>query len=672
MTLLEFIIKIVLRSGTAVQQLQKLNTASARAKAGLNSVGKAAAAADKKVGRAGKTAAKSQGLFTKLARSVRIGGGMRVGSVAGVGAQFAPNAVLGALGALPTPLIALAAAAGAAAVAVGALADLDKKRAAAVIGMSTTSVPATRVQLAQLAAQQRAGLTMRGSRGQNILGSVGMADIAQMQGELLKAGISITDVLKGDLLNALGALRVADPEVPIENLITAIANAGPVATATGGSITDAAYSLSALASGTKFSMKEVSTAIATVAPQAKSMGVSISTLTQLMLLGEEGFSSAAKEATGLRSVLSKLNITPKTKQVTLDEAKYGIDYTKDGKAKDLFDVRAMLLDVQSKMTPTEFERYLTQRFMKEGKQFWLAFLAQTPEAVKTAKAQAGRGEQAATIAAEISSETSSARVSELKNKFLSFLEGLRDAGLGTLFNFIVDGIIALLDALTVAVNMIGHVTRPIIDVIDGVIRTVFEFIEWIGKKVWNLLPAGVQKTLRELASNAKGLGAAVSNQKAETPAEKLAAVSAANSEAKSAADNQKQVLAAATEVNQVAETAKNNAKQFAPLVKAAQAFRDAMVLWTRAARLGVQAELLQMVAMVYKMASQFELAGRAVGASFNLGLQSGFAGIGAGTTVVNNNNQRYAGVTPQVLDKHVKRSIEGSRRTTTDRREGRR
>lgn len=639
MRLLDFFIRLSLQGGNTAAQLRAITAAATKARKELDGVG----AATKRANRAA-TQSKKGFLATAL-RSVRLGGGARIGQSGFLGAELAPGTLMSALTRLPPPLMALAAAAGAAAVAVGALARLDKARAKQAIGIGAASVGATKAQMAQLAAQQREGLFKAGSKGQNVLGSVGMTDIAEMQGELLKAGVTIDDVLNGKLLGALATLRVADPDVPIENLIQAVANAGPVAEATGQTIDQAAYALSALASGTKFSMQEVSTAIATVAPNARSAGVSINELSQLMMLGEEGFASAAREAQALRSIITKIDITPFTKlasgeKLALFEQRMGLSFqTAQGTTRSIFEIGEQLRGLQGKLTEVQFSEYLTKRFQKEGRQFWLAFLNQSPKDIEAARVKAGQGENVAAIAAEIGSETSMAKLEGVKNKGLKFLEVLRDAGLGTLFNFILDALGALLDIITPILGAIGHVTRFIIDGITGLVRIFGDGLVNMVKPLYNLLPDSAKKFLKGLAGPSGafgGLAATLDAKNAKTPEQRTAAVAKQADLASKTKTVQDNVLSQAADVKKIAEEASQKASAFEPLLRAAEVFARGMTAFTKAARFGVQAELLLMLADIYNMAAQFMRAGQVLGQSFNMGMQNGFALAGAGVGGVTN------------------------------------
>lgn len=681
MRLLDFFLRIQLQSGTAVRQLRVIAKEADKTRRSLDRLGDAA---DRVAGRRPRRGTRGtppdrgprpprrprepRSITERILRGVRLSAGARLGG--GLGANVSTAPLISALIAAPGPLKVFTLAVAAAAAAAMSLAELDKKRAAAAIGLKG-NLEQTREQLAQLRVQQQEGLNVQGSKGQNILASVGMEDIAQLQAQLLKAGVSFKDVIQGDLLKSLALIRVADPDADIDKLVQAIANAGPVIEATRRQMiaqgdaagaaalntADAAFAISQLASSTKFETNEIATAIATVAPSARTLGVSMTDLTAVMALGESGFSNARTEAQGLRSILNSIFVTPKTKQVRLDEEKHKISYIKDdGTAKDLFDIREMLLRVQGEMTEQQFQQYLTQRFQKNGKQFWLAFLEQTNEAVSEAKATAGQGGERAKIAAEVSSETAGAKVAELKNSFQRFVEALREAGLGTLFNFVVDAITVLLDAFTVAINVIAEVTRPIIDMIDIVVRSFFEIIGKIGKKFYSILPQAAKDFIDTAVSTEKrflveGSAAKPGAKPSAKPGEKPKAGAAVSGDANVArgqvadaareADavkaSQAAVLQTAQEIKGIADQALAQSKAFVPLLQAAQKFQEGMVLWVRAARLGVYSELLQMVANFQSLVTQFHKAGYDLGSSFNQGMQLGFANAGALPGSVTNN-----------------------------------
>jgi hypothetical protein len=252
-------------------------------------------------------------------------------------------------------------------------------------------------------------------------------------------------------------------------------------------------------------------------------------------------------------------------------------------------------------------------------------------------------------------------------------------------------LIFIIDAITVAVNLIGQVVKPAIEIISAIIQTLIGWISSAVKGLFSLLPKGLQNFIKTVAAPSEGLldgpkiaDKLVAQGKAKAPGKprKIGAttkdtaplkappakaapvkapatkqeVQASGVAATKVAEQQAAVKETAKEITRLSQEATAQLATFKPLLIAAQKFQQAIVLYVRAARLGVKAELALMVVDAYAAAAQLKLAGAAIGASYNAGIQSGFTGAtavaganAAGATYVD--NRRVIGATPRTVER---------------------
>lgn len=659
MTLLEFIIKIKLQGAQAARDLGRIKRGADAAKDGLNRAGRAARGANSDLGKTAKAADKATGALAKLMRGVRMGGGLRIGAIGGFGVSVNPASLLGAaseaIAGLSAGAIAIGAAVATTVTAVvlfgkalfDALPEIQKQQtleANAALAVPGNTVAEKRANMAALRKQAEAGLS-RIVDGKDVLTGMPISEIMQLQGELMKAGVSLRDVLQGDLLESLAVIRRADPTADIDKLVEAIAYAGPLAVKSGLNIAEAANMTSAVAAATPYKLEEVAGALATVSPLAKSTGVNLNEMAAFMTMASGGFASAKQNATAMQNVLNKFTFTPKIKFVEELEAKHNITYrTKDGAIKNILEIDAMLRDLKQNVNQADFDKYLLKRFDKNGKRFWLEVLSADDEARKQAFKIVQSGGSASEFAALMRAESIEGAKANRAAASEEFAAAADELGVDSMSNWWD--------------NWMAGVSRAAAGMVRG------EKFKYEG------MDFGVRNREKDTEPKAgKKKAAAAPRQTAKT----VAASKQAAAETKAL---QASVIADAGKIESAHKSAQQKAQMFAPLLRAAEGFAKALPLWVRSARLGVQSELLMMVNSINAMASKFEMAGHNVSSSFARGFNAGTATLtlptpSTGSTVYNDNRKTTVnGATPKQVQRTAQKAAGASTGKKSSRRGG--
>jgi TP901 family phage tail tape measure protein len=188
--------------------------------------------------------------------------------------------------------------------------------------------------------------------------------------ELLKAGLSVEQVLNGGLTGALdlaaaGELELADAAAIASTALNAFRDDGL-------SVSDAANILAGAANASATDVSELKFGLSAVASVASSAGMDFEdTATSLALFAQNGL-LGSDAGTSLKSVL--MNLSPSTKEATevfkdlgiITEDNNNLFYDSEGKLKSLSDITNVLRTAFEKLNPKEQGEALKTMFGSDG------------------------------------------------------------------------------------------------------------------------------------------------------------------------------------------------------------------------------------------------------------------------------------------------------------------
>lgn len=666
MKLIDFFIKISLQGSNAVKQLRAIVGEADKAKKALNSVGAAAAKTNKQVK---KNATDTTQSLSRMARAMRVGGGMRIGGAGATGMNIAVGPFLSALSAAPGPLKLLAVAAVAAAVSLRSLSKIQDAEAANVIAIDPRNADGTKrtpAEIAKIRRQQRE-LAWDGPElmvnGRNVLRNRSMLENTQDIGAMERAGVKATP----KALASFARFSMLGEGVSDDDKAKAAAVASKEAKrrakeATGGATSGAQFEKFAeqffneelgkvikYAGDTNRSVSEAIRAQPKAQALIEEAGLSSSEAFAIQVMNSSVEPTARAASQHINSMLVDMLAGANKKKVKALAEEGTVLFGNDGKFLGLTNFVNEMKELEA--NGGSMAEAIKSAFGEENVGPMMNFIRNFDKFAATTKSFDQDPTLAADNAAAAQADTMSGATAGISASFERLMVAVGNVGFDLIFGFLADTLIFLMDTLATFINIIGQVTRPLTEVVLGIINTVLSAVKALVGLVWDALPKGVQETLTKISRPSEGLAPQnrTDNKKPGAPVTTAAVqagrveVAAASKEATVVAEQQTSVVETAKSIAGLATDATSRAQVFMPLMLAARNFQVVMVNYTKAARLGVYAELLRMLADVSGMAGQMQLAGASLGMSFNAGLTEGFGMPGAvpagGTTNVTINNR---------------------------------
>lgn len=695
MTLLDFIIKIRLQGGQAARELRNVLRSADKTKAGLNRVGGAARGVDKDLKRVGKGAKDATSNLAKLFRSVRVGGGINLAGLGGFGGSVNLGGLAGALRGLGP----LGAAAGATAVllvglgvaaekAIAALRKLEDAEAQRRAGMDPTNADGTEKSKAQLDAEN-AALTKQAFKpivlerhGKNVFRHVGAIEKTLAQEAQLKAGILMEEmndtVVSGFLLGQQLAPDASERDMA--KLTEKAFNAAKQQAAKTGENVDELYldmvaSVSLLANKTSLDMTEAIRLVPKATTLATQLGISfkdaLAAISVLNIMEPTG----KVTADAFQNILKSAMVIP-DKLVAVEEA-LGISFRRaDGTMMNVIEIIDELAEAQEKMGAVEFDRYTKKRFGKGLMDEINYMIEHREEFVKAQESFQTDALAAATNAAAAAADAISASEKGFQTASDDFWSSIgRNSGIGDAYKNIVDGMSDTIRGWTQGMNERGTLEEQIIASDQKVLAANKRRNKWLKENLGFTL-------FQETGFKGGESKAAPAKKGFSTPAkaQNLVDTRKLQEEVKS---NQSQIKGMATEVAKIGADAKAQVQLFAPMLRAAQSFASSLRSYMAAARSGAQAELLNLLASLYRMEPQFASAGSMLGRAFSSALALEMsratlatqsispAAFGNGAGAVYNDNRVINGATPRQVEAGQKKVAKKTVARTTGNRNGR-
>jgi TP901 family phage tail tape measure protein len=263
-------------------------------------------------------------------------------------------------------------------------ADIDRiQMTAATVGGAVAAIMG--VAVTQAAQFERKMSDIKSVSGASAVEMEQLADLAKKAGEstafsaseaaagieeLIKAGLSVEQVINGGLLGALdlaaaGELELADAAAIASTALNAFRDDGL-------SVSDAANILAGAANASATDVSELKFGLSAVASVASSAGMNFKdTATSLALFAQNGL-LGSDAGTSLKSVL--MNLSPSTKEATAVFKELGIltkdnnnlFYDSEGRLKSLSEVTNILRTAFEKLNPKEQGEALKTMFGSDG------------------------------------------------------------------------------------------------------------------------------------------------------------------------------------------------------------------------------------------------------------------------------------------------------------------
>ena len=646
MTLSEFIIRIKLSGGQAAAELRKIMRESDKARKALDGVGKAADRADKRLNRPRRVrpgARRTTGVVGTALRAIRVGGGVSVGGSV-IGATGNLGQVLAGLGRLGPAGIAAATAVGllavGAVIAAKALNAFQKQQdveAAIALTVNPLNKDGSKRTPKEMDAEHKRILATAESkvvrnvedvngRMVNVFAHVGKLDRLKAAEALAKNEIEVTNDSMSAYL-ALGAFAEGASEVDKARALEAAkANIMSRGGDVGKELMGEAARMLALASATALDPREAIRMI----PK----GTMVARLQEWDAAAQTGFLVHAKQFGGagssgkqisqwVNTFMSNIVKPSKLALAEMDKVKFtGKDA--EGKVLGPAQLFGELARVKAQATPEQWNTFAEKLFgasrsMIEGMLNNKEMLADSITQMEAANVDFALLKQAQTITA---AET------RLGSAIDDLLASMGGGSAAESYASSLNAVSSFIEGISTWVTT----NRELIDALTSEIQSKSFFISPIAAVVRGFSKSG---------------GAPVSNaEKAADPQAKT--VAEAKVRAEDAAQVQRRVIDQASQIDSIAASAQQRVAMFQPLLSSAQQFATAMPLWVRAARFGVQSELLQTLAMVNGLAGQFAAAGNNIGVSLGNGIKTGASSVKISLSV--NGAPVGAPVTPYTRD----------------------
>lgn len=664
MRLMDFFIRISLQGTKAAADLRRIAQQGDKARASLDRAGNAAHGYDRRLGQMGRTARTTTQHVGKLLRGMRVGlgGPLGGGIVGGLTSNLGPLTALARLH--PAATAAAVALGGFAAALISAtpkIKELQDKRADIALALPTRNEDGSQVtreqrkaMLAEVEEMQRKGVSYI-VEGRNVLANTLPSEIGQAVEASYKAGFSREEITRGDVIASFVAAQKANPEAAPEDIGRLLAKTKDLVEQSGISHMALIGKVSAVAAATEADPDAVIRALPVAITKAKEFGQTLDDVLTAQILTMDKFPTERQQGRAIEAFFRDVAQGPRKALEGIWKEHNLKSVDENGAFVGWESFVGQLTEMKQKMGNTDFQRFLTKQFDSNTVTFLLGMMEDVDKLATTRELLENQSQDALNASLSEQFDTLSESQRRLDAAQERWAMALDEAGFDTFLaefnNFLTDMVdfaTAVMRGLTATSEAFGLLEKGEFS------KAGDRLAKW-----WNDDPAAAAQSKPAAAS-----------------------VEEAGARAQSAKAIQSDVIKASAEVESVAADAQERIATFKPMLDAAEKFAKAMPLWARAARLGVKAEMLQMLVDMYSMSARFELAGMSMGTSFNRGLQTGFnlspalapAAVprGAASTNTTINNQRYTGVPTREIEKATRQSGQRRARGARTTREGKR